>query len=50
MFVTATDGLQAHVKEQTYSNEFKDLLLKCLEIDPEKRWTPDQLLQVITYN
>jgi serine/threonine protein kinase len=44
MFITATDGLESFVREQKYSSEFKDFLLRCLKLVPEERETPSQLL------
>jgi len=45
MFLSATEGLKPYVEEQKhYSEQFKDLLNRCLEIDPAKRATPDELL------
>ena len=47
MFSNATEGLIPYVEQQTkYSSLFKNFLEICLQMDPEKRPTPQELLSV----
>ena len=47
MFVTGTEGLQPYINAQShYSEDFKNFLNGCLEMQPEKRALPEQLIQV----
>eukprot|EP01119_Soliformovum_irregulare_P019522 TRINITY_DN619_c0_g1_i1.p1 TRINITY_DN619_c0_g1~~TRINITY_DN619_c0_g1_i1.p1 ORF type:complete len:554 (+),score=199.42 TRINITY_DN619_c0_g1_i1:14-1675(+) len=46
MFLSATEGLMPYVEEQTkYSEDFKNFLEKCLQVDPTLRSTPEDLLK-----
>lgn len=51
MFNNATEGLLSYVeKREKYSTAFKEFLSLCLYLEPEKRATPVQLLDVSDFS
>jgi len=48
MFNTATKGAPPLKKPKKWSNEFKSFLSRSLEMDPDKRASADELLEVLS--
>ena len=45
MVEIATRGFPGFRWPESHSPEFIDFVMKCVELEPEARWTPDQLLE-----